>query len=70
LKGRDLAHAAIQLESTEDTLKKELKDYELRFRIVASKARTHAIEGVTFKKFKEKKKSALRYQTGQIVETI
>ena len=70
LKGRDLVRSVEQLESTEATLKDKLRAYSLEFRIVASKARTHAIESVTFKRFKEKKKQSLIYKTNQIEEKI
>jgi len=70
LKGSDLSKAVKQLESTEHALKEELSYYKLLFRIVVSKARTHAIEGVTFKAFKEKKKDALKYSTNKIEENI
>lgn len=70
LKGSDLSQAARQLESSEAALKDELSAYKLNFRIVASKARTHAIEGVTFRRFKESKKTSLKYSTNRIEEDI
>ena len=70
LKGSDLQKAAIQLESTEKTLQRELHQYELKYRIVASRAKTHAIESVTFRRFKARKGLALVYSTNQIEETI
>ena len=70
IKGSDLSKAAIQLESTEAALRDELIQYNLRFRIVASKARTHAIEGVSFKRFRARKSSSLIYSTNLIEESI
>jgi hypothetical protein len=58
------------VENTEQTLKDELMTYQIKYRIVVSKARTHAIEGVTFKHFREKKKNALKYGTNKIEEDI
>ena len=70
LKGSDLKKAAIQLETTEEVLKNELATYERKFRIVVSKACTHAIESSTFKRFKKKKGDSLLYGTNKIVESI
>lgn len=70
LKGSDLSKAAIQLECTEQALKVDLHNYSIRYRIVASKAKTQAIESTSFRKFREKKKHALVYSTGLIEENI
>ncbi len=70
LKGADLSIAAAQLESTEQLLKTELHSYNILYRIVASKIKTQAVESTSFRKFREKKKHALKYGTEVIEENI
>ncbi len=54
LKGENIDEAVNQLESGEQKCKDELKGYIIFYRIVCSKAKTHKIQGVKFRKFKEK----------------
>ena len=70
IKGSDINKAVEQLAKTEEVLKDPLSAYKLNFRIIASKIRTHAIESVTFKRFKEKKKDAFKWKIEQMEEDI
>lgn len=54
LKGGNIDDAIEQLEVGEQKCKDELKGYISYYRIVCSKARTHKIKSVKFRKFKEK----------------
>ena len=51
LKGSDIEHGIEQLEATAKRLRKELSPYALKYRLVHSRAKTHAINGTKFKKF-------------------
>lgn len=71
LKGSDLSWAAQQLASTEENLRHIFaKDYEFRFRIVASKCKTQEIESTEFRKYRAKWKGNLKYSTNRIEESI
>lgn len=56
LKGSDISHAIDQLEATEKELRKELKSYYVKYRIICSKAKTLAIHDNKYKKFWNKHK--------------
>ena len=51
LKGTDIEHAVDQLESAAQILRQALQSYHVKYRLVHTKARTHAIHGTKFKKF-------------------
>ena len=51
LKGTDIEHAVDQLESAAQILRQALRSYHIKYRLVHTKARTHAIHGTKFKKF-------------------
>lgn len=53
LKGSDIEHTLEQLEATAIRLKEELRGYTVKYRLVHSRARTQAIRGIKFKKFKQ-----------------
>lgn len=63
LKGSDLVRASRQLETTERELRQSLNGYQLQYRIAVSKARTHAIKHVEFRRFEKKCKASLKYST-------
>ena len=54
LKGSDLLKAAEQLDETAQKLSRELKDYDLSYRIVAHKCKTQATESTAFRKYRRK----------------
>lgn len=70
LKGSDLCWAALQLDSTERALAKQLAGYSLRYRIVANKCKTQEIESSKFKKYRLRWKSSLKYTTEKLEENI
>lgn len=70
LKGSDLVKAAEQLEATENSLKKELSDYEIRYRIVANKCKTQEIHSSAYRKYQMKWKGKLEQKTGFMEENI
>ena len=70
LKGSDLVKAAEQLEATETALKKELKNYSLRYRIIANKSKTHEITSSAYRKYQMKWKRDLVQASGQYEEKI
>ena len=51
LKGLDIEHAIEQLEETAQRLRNELRPYRVKYRLVHSRAKTHAIHSTRFKKF-------------------
>jgi uncharacterized protein YxeA len=59
LKGSDIKKAIDQLQQTEMTLKTQLSNYALKFRIIASKCRTHDIRSSKYQRFKIQKGGAL-----------
>ncbi len=70
LKGRNIDEAVPQLENAVKICRQELKGYEIYYRIVSSKARTHEIKKLSFRKFQDKCGSKLRYQTGCMEEEL
>lgn len=70
LKGSDLVKAAEQLEATEATLKKELKSYSLKYRIIANKCKTHEISSSAYRKYQMKWKRDLVQASGYYEEKI
>ena len=70
LKGSDLVKAAQQLEATENTLRQELSDYQLQYRIIANKCRTQEIHSSAYRKYQMRWKGKLLQKTGYIEETI
>lgn len=54
LKGSDIEHALEQLEATAIQLKEELHGYTVKYRLVHSRAKTQAMRGIKFKKFKQR----------------
>ena len=59
LKGNKIADAAVQLMTTTDKLKRDLVLYEtLKFRIVASKCKTHQLEDIAVKKLRKRYRKA------------
>lgn len=70
LKGSDLSWAALQLDSTEKALAKQLAGYSLQYRIVANKCKTQEIESSEFKKYRLRWKKSLKYTTGKYEENI
>lgn len=62
--------AVPQLENAVRICGPELKGYEYYYRIVQSKARTHEIKKLSFRKFQEKCGSRLRYQTERMEEEL
>ena len=51
LKGSDIDHALAQLEETARRLQRELCTYQIKYRIVCSRAKTQATRGIRYKKF-------------------
>lgn len=72
LKGSDIEHALDQLEETSRRLQKELRSYTVKYRIVASRARTQAINSSKYKKFRRKyaQKGEFICKEGEIEEDI
>jgi len=70
LKGGNIDDAVEQLEEGERKVKNELKGYTFFYRIVCSKAKTHKINGTTYRKFKEKCGSRLVLKVALLEETL
>lgn len=70
LKGSDLVKAAEQLEATEKVLKNELKEYDMRYRIVANKCKTQEIQSSAYRKYQIKWKKNLIQASEKIEEKI
>ena len=70
LKGSDLVKAARQLEITENHLHRELFGYQVRYRIVANKCKTHEIRTSEYRKYQIRWKGRLIQRTGFIEENI
>ncbi len=70
LKGGNIDEAIPQLENAARICREELVGYEYHYRIVQSKARTHDIKKVSFRKFKDKCGSRLKYQTTCMEEEL
>lgn len=54
LKGTNIEDALEQLEATAQVLQQALHGYRIKYRLVHSKARTHALNGNKFKKFQKR----------------
>ena len=70
LKGGNIDDAVDQLEAGEQKCKAELKGYTFLYRIVCSKAKTHKIQSVKFRKFKEKCGARLMVKENILSETL
>lgn len=70
LKGGNIDDAVEQLEAGEQKCKDELKGYTFFYRIVCSKAKTHKIQSVKFRKFREKCGSRLLMKENSLAEII
>lgn len=70
LKGRNIDDAILQLINGAKLFGSELQEYELLYRIVASKVRTHDIQKNEFRKFKDACGSRLKYQTNLMEEKL
>jgi hypothetical protein len=70
LKGSDIRGALEQLIHTESKLKSRLRDYITKFRIVASKCRTHEIHDASFNRYRIKHKGKLEFRANVYEEDI
>ncbi len=70
LKGGHLKNAVEQLVATETAFKKQLHDYVLMYRIVASKSNTHQLNHPAFNRFKMKKGDAFRHENNVLIDYI
>lgn len=70
LKGGHMEDAIVQLESGETLCRPELNGYEFYYRIIVSRVRTHSIQKSSFRRFKDKCGSRLKYRTGCMEETL
>ena len=72
LKGTDIVHAVDQLEVTAQTLKQALQNYHIKYRLVHTKARTHALMETKFKKFcqRHRKPGEFLHRENTLEETI
>lgn len=69
-KGSNIDNAVPQLEAGLNLFQSGLTGYTFCFRIVQSKARTQAIQGTVFRKFKDKYRSQLKYKTDKLAEAL
>ena len=72
LKGADIVHAVDQLEATAQTLKLALQNYHIKYRLVYTKARTHALMETKFIKFRQRhrKSGEFLHRENTLEETI
>ena len=70
LKGGNIDDAVEQLEAGEQKCKSELGGYAFLYRIVCSKAKTHKIQSVKFRKFQEKCGKRLMMKENVLPETL
>ena len=70
LKGGNIDEAVDQLEAGERICRSELKDYTFYYRIVCSKARTHKIQSVKMRRFREKHNSYLQIKEKSLPEVL
>ena len=72
LKGTDIVHAVDQLEATAQTLKQALQNYHIKYRLVHTKARTHALMETKFIKFRQRhgKPGEFLHRENTLEETI
>ena len=70
LKGENVDEAASQLEAGERKCRDELKGYTFLYRIVCSKAKTHSIKNIKYRKFKEKCGTRLKSKENILEEIL
>lgn len=72
LKGSNIEHALDQLEATASRLQNELREYHVKYRVVCSRVKTHALKSNTFKRFCKKHKGANEFicKENRIEESI
>lgn len=72
LKGIDIEHAVVQLEGTANRLKSSLSGYTLKYRLVYSAAKTHALQSTQFKRFRKlhSKSDEFKYHENILEENI
>ncbi len=70
LKGRNVSDAVEQLEAGRDKVIGELSGYDLYYRIIGSKMRTHELDTPKMRKLKEKYKGKLVYKSIKYEEEI
>ncbi|MCM1100407.1 MAG: hypothetical protein NC079_10690 [Clostridium sp.] len=70
LKGKKIRKAIDQLQGGEQLFKENLEGFRIYYRIVFSKASTHDIKSMEFRKFKEQCGNKLNYGSQYMVEEI
>ena len=70
LKGGNINDAVDQLEAGEQKCREELKGYWFFYRIVCSKAKTHKIQNIKFRRFREKCGARLIMKENCLSETL
>lgn len=70
LKGGSIDDAVGQLEAGEQKCKMELENYLFFYRIVCSKAKTHKIQSIKIRKFKEKCGARLKIKENILSEIL
>ena len=70
LKGGNIDEAVSQLEAGEKKCRNELQGYTFWYRIVCSKAKTHNIKSVKYRKFREKCGAKLKVKENLLEETL
>ena len=70
LKGRNVSDAVEQLEAGRKKVIEELSGYELYYRIIGSKMRTHELDTPKMRKLKEKYKGKLVYKSVKYEEEL
>ena len=70
LKGRDIGHAAEQLQAGEKLCADELTEYTFLFRIVASKMPTQREYPLSYRKLMNRVGTRLKSATGEMVEKL
>ena len=70
LKGGNIDDAVGQLEAGEKKCKFDLRDYKFFYRIVCTKVRTHNVQSVKFRKFKEKCGVRLQVKQNSLTEYL
>lgn len=70
LKGRNVSEAVEQLEAGKKKVSVELPGYDIYFRIIGSKMRTHELDTPKMRKLKEKYKGKLVYKSIKYEEEI
>lgn len=70
LKGSQVDKAIDQLEAGEQKCRSELIGYQLFYRIVCSKAKTHQIQNTKFRRFKEKHVNCFQMKENYMEEVL